>query len=367
MKWVWQLSNWPEYEYQSEEIHLQEQQFLHQSGILKGSLKHLQKDENQSIQIEILSEEAINTSKIEGEILQRDSVLSSIRKHLGLSTAVKNFEPKAFGVSEMMVDVYRDFNAPLDHQVMYEWHTKLFNGRRDIGSIGKYRTHPEPMQIVSANLNAPVLYYEAPPSNRIRSEMNRFIKWYQNQFNNNQLSALLFASLTHLYFEQIHPFEDGNGRIGRALVEKALSMRLGYPSLASISKTIESNRKKYYTELQKYNHTLNVSGWIEYFSSTILTAQRYSISLVEFVILKTKFFLKHSDKLNERQKKVIHRIFEAGPEGFEGGLSASNYQAIAKTSPATATRDLAELINLDILEKRGQLKGSRYYIMLDSI
>jgi len=208
MKWVWQLSQWPEYEYESELLHLHEQQFLHQAGILKGSLKHLHTDENQSIQIEILSQEAIHTSKIEGEILQRDSVQSSIRKHFGLHTADKNFEPKAFGVSEMMVDVYRHFKVPLDHRVLLEWHAKLLNGRRDAGLIGTYRTHPEPMQIVSANLNAPVLYYEAPPSTRVRSEMNLFIKWFHDHLHNQQISILLFASLTHLYFEQIHPFED---------------------------------------------------------------------------------------------------------------------------------------------------------------
>jgi Fic family protein len=366
MKWVWQLPQWPEYEYESEMLHLQEQQFLHQAGILKGSLKHLHTDENQSIQIEILSQEAIHTSKIEGEILQRDSVQSSIRKHLGLHAGSKKFEPKAFGVSEMMVDVYRHFNEPLDHRIINAWHTKLFHGRRDIENIGSYRTHDEPMQIVSSNLNAPTLYYEAPPSAKIRLEMNRYIKWFHEHLQIKQISILLFASLTHLYFEQIHPFEDGNGRIGRALVEKALSMRLGYPSLASISKTIESNRKKYYTEIQKCNHSLKVSGWIEYFSSTVLSAQQYSIRLIEFVIFKAKFFQKHNDQLNQRQKKVLLRIFEAGPEGFTGGLSAANYQSISKTSTATATRDLVELINLGILEKRGQLKGSRYFLILES-
>lgn len=362
MKWVWQLASWPEYIFDANFNKENEDHFLNHAGILKGSLKHLNTDDHQSIQIELLIQEAINTSKIEGEILQRDSVQSSIRKHLGLHTGQKKFEPKAFGISEMMVDLYHHFDQSLNHHTLFTWHTMLCNGRRDIDRIGSYRTHREPMQIVSSNLKDPKLFYEAPPSNKVHHEMENYLHWFNDKVINPQWPALTFASLAHLYFEQIHPFEDGNGRIGRALAEKAISMRLGYPSLSSCSTIIESHRKMYYNEIQQCNHSLNTNSWINYFSNVITQGQQYSIDLVDFVIFKTKFFQRNSGMMNDRQKKVIHRIFDAGPSGFEGGLSAANYKAIAKTSTATTTRDLAELLELGMIERRGQLKGSRYYL-----
>lgn len=163
----------------------------------------------------------------------------------------------------------------------------------------------------------------------------------------------------------VHPFVDGNGRIGRAIAEKCLSESAGQPTLTLLSRTIEANRKTYYDNLAETNRTMDVSAWVSYFAKTMLTAQKASIDMFDFVIQKTQMLDTFGDQLNERQEKVVHKMFDQGPEGFEGGLSAGNYQQIAKTSKATATRDLDRLVELGVLYKEGQLKSTRYYLKLE--
>jgi Fic family protein len=365
MKWIWQLSDWPNFTFTSSEFLEFDRQFERNVGKIMGKITHLQENGKEDLKIEILVQEAISTSTIEGEILKRDSVQSSIRKHLGLKSDNRKVEPNASGIAEMMVDLYLNFNEVLSHDSLNLWHSMLSNGRRDI-EIGKYRSHIEPMQIVSGNLNSPKVFFEAPPSNLVFQEMSTLIKWYNQQvFNENKISTLLLAGVLHLYFEIIHPFEDGNGRLGRALVEKAISQRIKYPSLNSFSRIIELNKKAYYSALQAYNHDLDIQKWLTFFSKMILDSQEYTINLVEFLILKSQFYTKFNEKLNSRQLKVITRVFDEGLEGFTGGLSAANYKSIAMTSPATTTRDLQELVSLKAMVKKGDLKSSRYFLQLN--
>jgi Fic family protein len=364
MTWNWQLENWPNFHFELELFAQFEQNYHEKSGLILGVLKYLQEEEIETIKIDILTQEAVSTSKIEGELILRDSVQSSIRKHLGLSTNSIKIPANAAGVAEMMVDVYLNFNQTLTHEILFNWHRMLTNGRRDLEAIGKYRIHLEPMQIVSDNMASPKIYFEAPPSGKIDSEMTNFINWYNTQIKSS-IPTVIFAGLIHIYFESIHPFEDGNGRIGRALVEKAISQRKNNPSLNSFSKIIDLNKKEYYNAIQTCNHSLDANKWLLYFSKTLIQSQDYTISLVDFVISKTKFFIKFDKKLNDRQYKVVSRIFTAGLEGFKGGFSASNYKTITGTSNATATRDLQELVNIEAFYKTGELKSTRYHIILD--
>lgn len=362
MEWVWQKKKWPNFEFETTNVVAFESVFAQCSGKIIGAIEHLDKDNINILKVELLSQEAISTSSIEGEILDRASVQSSIKKHLGLKTDVKKIPPNAAGVSEMMVDVYLNFNKPLTHDTLFEWHKMLMNGRRDVAAIGNYRQHEEPMQIISGNLNNPRIFYEAPPSAKVKVEMERFVVWYNKKINDASLPTLCFAAITHLFFEMIHPFEDGNGRIGRALVEKALSQRLNMPSLNSLAKVIDKEKKEYYNALQLCNNELNINKYVTYFAKLILKSQEYSIKVVNFLIFKTKFFIKFGRLLNERQEKVMLRIFAEGVEGFQGGLSAGNYKTISGTSNATATRDLLELVNLQALIKTGELKKTRYFL-----
>ena len=365
MKWVWQNKNWPNFEFDANKTVAFETIFVQNSGKIIGAIEHLAKDNTDILKVELLSQEAISTSNIEGEILNRDSVQSSIRKHLGLKTDFKKIPANAAGVSEMMVEVYLNFDKPLTHDTLFEWHKMLMNGRRDVASIGNYRQHEEPMQIVSGNFNNSKIFYEAPPSENIMLEMERFLMWYNEKLSDNSYSTLIFAAVTHLFFEMIHPFEDGNGRIGRALVEKAISQRLKTPSLNSFASVIDKEKKEYYNAIQGCNTSLNINKYLQYFANLILKSQEYSIKVVSFLIFKTKFIMKFNSLINERQEKVLARIFEQGIEGFKGGLSAGNYKTITGTSNATATRDLLELLQMNALIKTGELKSTRYHLNTD--
>jgi Fic family protein len=365
MKWIWQQKDWPLFAYNAQKLMLFENKFHKNSGLIVGSVVHLEEKDVEQLKIELLTQEALSTSVIEGEILKRESVQSSIRKHFGLKTDNRKVQANEAGIAEMMVDVYVNYNKPLTHQKLFLWHKMLTNGRRDLEVIGNYRKHKEPMQIISGNLSAPKLFYEAPPSKVVKAEMTKFINWYNAQIKATEgLPVLIFAGIVHLYFEIIHPFEDGNGRIGRALVEKAISQKLQTPALNSFAKIIESNKKEYYAALQTSSFNVDIDKWLLYFCNTLLKSQQYSIDLVSFMIAKTKFFNKFKDTINERQLKVLLRIFEEGIEGFKGGLSAANYKKISNASSATATRDLQELVNLKALTKTGELKHTRYFLNL---
>ena len=349
--------------YDKEALISLEHAFSKKCGTIVGVLKHTKDKDRADLLVDILSNEAIKTSEIEGEYLDRDSVQSSIKKNLGLSVDKQKIPPAEYGIAEMMVDLYLHFDQPLKHTTLFEWHKMITNGRRDLTDIGCYRTHENPMQVVSGRLDRPHVHFEAPPSKNMPDEMEVFIHWFYTIHNDKDPSNILpltKAGLTHLYFVSIHPFEDGNGRIARALAEKSIALSINQPSLISLSHTIQNNKKAYYTSLENNNKTLEITDWLVYFGQTIIDAQEDTLQQIEFLIEKTKFFDHFSSQFNERQLKVINRIFKAGHTGFTGGLSANNYQKIAKTSTSTATRDLADLVQKNILIKTGTLKSTRY-------
>ena len=199
--------------------------------------------------------------------------------------------------------------------------------------------------------------------------MEQFISWFNSVHNESRklnMLPLAKAGIAHLYFVSIHPFEDGNGRIGRAIAEKSIALSIKQPSLISLSHTIEANKKNYYSSLEDSNTTLEITDWLTYFGQTILDAQENTLKRIDFLIEKTKFFDRFSTQINERQLKVVKRLFEAGYTGFKGGLSADNYKKIAKTSASTATRDLQDMTEKQILIKTGALKSTRYTLNINS-
>ena len=363
--WNWMLKDWPRFSYKADALQALEFRFSEKSGTVLGVLKHLDETSKDNFLVEILSDEALKTSEIEGEILNRESVQSSIKKNLGLAVEKRKVSPAEYGISEMMVDLYLNYNQPLTDNRLFLWHKMITNGRRDLTDIGCYRTHADPMQVVSGRLDAQKVHFEAPPSEKVPKEMEQFVSWFNlvhKEKEKQRILPLAKAGIAHLYFVSIHPFEDGNGMIARALAEKSLAQSFFRPSLISLSSTIEANKKLYYSSLEKSNTTLEITDWLVYFAQTILEAQEKTIKSIDFLIEKTKFFDRFSKELNERQIKVIHRLFEAGYEGFKGGLSADNYKTIAKTSASTATRDLQDLTERKLLLKTGSLKSTRYYL-----
>ena len=203
---------------------LLEDRFLHESGRRVGAWRHLPDQARTDLRIEWLSDEALDTSAIEGEILNRASVQSSIRLQFGLSGDPRRVTPAEAGVAEMLVALYRTFDSPLGEATLWAWHRMLMRERPALTVIGGYRPHAEAMQVVSGPDYRRRVHYEAPPSDRVATEMDRFIRWYGRA---GSMPALTRAGIAHFYFVSIHPFEDGNGRIGRALAEKALAQSLG--------------------------------------------------------------------------------------------------------------------------------------------
>ncbi len=365
MRWNWQSDKWPIFTYNKNQLSDFEAEFLAESSIVFGAYQHIDKNDKKNIIIELITEEAVNTSEIEGEILDRESVQSSIRKNFGLHTNNKKIPQNEKGISDMMIDLYETYDKNLSNEYLYNWHKKLALGRSDIENIGKYRTHDEPMQVVSGPIHKPKIHYEAPPSRIIPIEMERYSEWFNeaSQMSANKLNTIINAGIAHLYFVLIHPFEDGNGRIGRALSEKLISSSFHYPVLLSISSIIQKNKKEYYDILEEHNKKLEITDYLIYFSKLILEAQKLTGKTIEFTIKKTKIYDKYSELLNERQLKVLSKIFEAGINGFKGGLSANNYKSIAKhTSDSTVTRDLQGMVSIGLLKKVGELKHARYYV-----
>ena len=208
-----------------------------------------------------------------------------------------------------------------------------------------------------------IVHFHAPPSNTVPSEMNGFITWF-NESRNMIHKPIMRSAIAHLYFESIHPFEDGNGRIGRAIAEKALSQSIDRPFLFSLSKSIESNKNDYYTALKAAQRSNEITDWINYFVKTVLDAQIDAENEIEFTLKKAKFFDQHKRDLNERQQKVVRRMLEEGYQGFEGGMNARKYVSIASTSKATATRDLQDLVQKGIFTPIGGGRSTRYKLLV---
>lgn len=362
----WQLHNWPDFSYSVADLQEIAITFAKESGLVNGLVLGLNEELKQEAIVEILIAEAIKTSEIEGEFMSREDVMSSIKNNLGLHEHVTVSDKNAIGIAKLMTEVNNHIDQSLNIELIQYWHKILMQHQPKINA-GFWRTGEEPMQVVSGAYGREEVHYEAPPSKQVPAEMEQFIKWYQEAdllVDDVVSKALVKTAISHLYFETVHPFEDGNGRIGRALAEFTLSQCLGSPVILSLSKTIEKDKKMYYSQLKNAQRTLNITAWINYFSRVILDAQTDAKELVQFTLMKAKFFDKYKSLLNERQLKVVNRIFESGPSGFTGGMTAKKYMAIAKTSKATATRDLQELHEMGVFDQEGAGRSVRYQIKL---
>ncbi len=356
-KYNWQLDTWPNFRYDSSKVQDLLYDCVARVNLFAGSLRTLPDGVKQETIISFMVSEAIKSSEIEGEYISREDVLSSIRNHLGLDTKPKVIKDiKAQGISKVMVDAYNTFNKLLSKKQLDAWHAMLFEyqlGTRM--TIGAYRCHKEPMQVISGHYGKVKIHFEAPPSKDVSKEMKKFIQWFNETAPGKKheiKAAPIRAALVHLYFESIHPYEDGNGRIGRALSEKALAQGLGAPVLLCLSQEIEANKKLYYLKLEQAQRSNDVTEWLEYFIEMISAASVRTSEQISFTIDKSKFYDRFKDQLNPRQTKVINRMLQEGDEGFLGGMNARKYVAITKCSKATATRDLTELLTMRAVKHR---------------
>jgi Fic family protein len=369
MSYNWQQKVWPDFNYKIlKEVDEAMHSFMEETGLVTGMLRGIPEQIKMDSIVNLMITEAIKTSEIEGEHLDHAEVASSIMNNLGLAERKSIKDRKAEGIGKLMVAARNSFKDPLTQAMLFEWHKMLFMGSKTINA-GAWRKSKIPMQITSGAIGKEKIHFEAPPSSRVAKEMELFIQWFNAtapEGNNSIKKAPLRAAIAHIYFESIHPFEDGNGRIGRAIAEKALSQTVGRPVLLSLSRVIEADKKSYYAALENAQRSIDITEWIKYFVTAILNAQIQSRSLIDYTLEKTKFFNRYQNELNERQLKVVKRMFEGGIEGFKGGMTSKKYMSITGTSKATATRDLVDLFDKKAFLKIGDTRSSAYVLNLEN-
>ncbi len=364
MPYNWQQEDWPDFRYDLSGIEDVLFAFAERTGRAGGLLTGLTAEAQIEATMEIMAMEAMKTSAIEGELLSRKDVMSSIRNNLGLEGGHAAGDKRAAGAAALMIDVRNSFAAPLSEDTLFDWHRLIMQGHRNVAA-GRWRTHTEPMQVVSGPVGHERVHFEAPPSSAVSGEMARFIQWFNDTASGGKheiRKAPVRSAVAHLYFESIHPFENGNGRIGRALSEKALSQGLGRPALLSLSRAIEAKRKEYYDALKEGQQSNEITPWITWFIRIILEAQIQAEEQIDFTLKKTRLFDRFRDRLNERQLKILRRMLEEGPAGFEGGMSAKKYMTITGASKATATRDLQDLTDKGVFAPAGGGRSTHYKI-----
>jgi Fic family protein len=369
MRWNWQDPDWPHFRWDAARLSTRELAFAEKAGVLIGTSSHLDQDNQSQLIVDLMSRSALDSSAIEGEVLDRDSVQSSVRRHLGLQADDRRPRPAEDGVAGLMVSLFFTIDAALDHETLFAWHEMVMAGSTDLEVIGGYRRHPEPMQIVSGPDYRRKVHFEAPPSSAVPAEMDKFLAWFARTGPQGvePMSPVTRAGIAHLWFETIHPFEDGNGRLGRVIAEKALAQGRSAPMLTGISSAFMQQRKHYYDRLEAASLSLDVDEWLDWFVDMTLMAQGQTVEWVEFLISKAQMLGRLAGRLNGRQEKAMLRLFRAGPGGFAGGMSAENYRSITGATPPTATRDLADLVDKGALQRTGERKGTRYWLMAGKI
>ena len=354
MRWIWQQPGWPDFRYDKSALEDRELAFRISSERLAGSFDALPMASREDATVDLMLSEAIKTSAIEGEDLDRESVRSSLLSLITSDTLPANSDQKAAGAASLLVDVRKNWQTSLTHDLLGKWQSMAVPEQRFTPILrGAYRNDPSPMQIVSGPYGREQVHYQAPPATQVPDEMGRFVDWY-NQTGpldgDNTKNGIARAGIAHLWFEVIHPFDDGNGRVGRAIADHALSQSLGYPTTACLATAIEADKKAYYLQLEKASRgSLDVNFWLDYFADTIIKAQEIAREEVNFVLSKTRFYEAYGNQLNDRQARMILRVFAEGRKGFEGGITTRKYEAITKCPNRTASRDLSDLVAKGII------------------
>lgn len=354
MRWIWQQPGWPDFRYDERALEDRELEFRLNSERLVGRFEALPIASQEDAMIDLMLSEALKTSAIEGEDLDRESVRSSLLSLMASDTLPDNSDQKATGAAMLLVDVRKNWQAPLTHDLLGKWQSMAVPEQRYTPILrGAYRNNPSPMQIVSGPYGREKIHYEAPPATQVPDEMTRFIDWYNkigSSKGDKSIPGIARAGIAHLWFEVIHPFDDGNGRVGRAVADHALSRSLGYPTTACLATAIEGDKKSYYRQLEKASRgDLDVSDWLDYFADRVIKAQEIAREEVDFVLAKERFYEAYGDQLNDRQARMMSRVFAEGRKGFEGGITTRKYEAITLCSNRTASRDLSDLVAKGII------------------
>lgn len=353
--YIWQAGDWPSWRYDLAALAQSLADVSRAQGLLMGRLADVGMALRDQASLSALTEDVIKTSEIEGEQLNVESVRSSIARRLGVDIgALAPVDRHVEGVVDMVLDATANCNAAVTRDRLFGWHAALFptgySGLVRI-NVGGWRDDATgPMQVVSGPLGRQRLHFEAPPADRLQSETDRFINWANGESTE---PPLIKAGLAHLWFVTLHPFDDGNGRIARAVGDLFLARVDGSPQrFYSLSAQIQRERKAYYDILERtQKQSLDVTEWLAWFLETLHRAVDQAQYTLDAVLAKTRFWQRcaapGSAPLNERQVKLVNRLLD----GFEGKLTSSKWAAIAKCSPDTALRDITDLLARGVLRK----------------
>jgi Fic family protein len=353
--YIWQASDWPSWRYDLAALAQSLADVSRAQGLLMGRLADVGMALRDQATLSALTEDVIKTSEIEGEQLNVESVRSSIARRLGVDIgALTPVDRHVEGVVEMVLDATANCNASVTRDRLFGWHAALFptgySGLARINVGGWRNDAAGPMQVISGPLRRQRVHFEAPPAEQLESETNRFLAWANSASNE---PPLIKAGLAHLWFVTLHPFDDGNGRIARAVGDLFLARADGSPQrFYSLSAQIQRERKAYYDILERtQKQSLNVTEWLAWFLATLHRAVDQAQHTLDAVLVKTRFWQRWAEPgsapLNERQVKLVNRLLD----GLEGKLTSSKWAAIAKCSPDTALRDITDLLARGVLRK----------------
>lgn len=359
-KYIWENKNWTDFSWNSEELLPVLGKVRQAQGTILVRVRLLGASLTGQAQAEILTEETIKTSAIEGEILKRDSVRSSVARHLGLSQAgLPKVDRHIDGLVEILFDATTHYDKPLTAKRLQGWHAALFpTGYSGLSKIrvGKWRT--KPMQVVSGPVGKEKVHFQAPPPEALEKEMKQFLLWWDK--SQGSMEGFLRAAIAHFWFVTIHPFDDGNGRIARALTDMALAQdEQLHMRFYSLSSQIMEERSDYYDILERCSKGKgDMTAWLLWFLDCAVRAMQKSEVIIGNVLAKADFWQKFNQtNMNERQRKVVHRLLDAGSGEFQGGLTTRKYTSLTKTSRATAFREISDLVGKKVLRQNPDGKG----------
>ncbi|MBP1296418.1 Fic family protein [Bradyrhizobium elkanii] len=364
-EYIYQLPDWPHFSWESDALAKRLAAVRLRQGELIGRMHGLGFPEQEEAVLTSLTEEVLKSSEIEGEKLDKEAVRSSLARRLGMETgALPPADRNVEGIVEMMLDATQNFKAELTAERLFGWHASLFpTGRSNMKKIavGAWRdTSAGPMQVISGDYGRERVHYEAPAAERLDSEMTAFLKWYNTE---DTIDPIIKAAIAHLWFVTIHPFEDGNGRIARAIADMSLARSEEIPQrFYSMSAQIRAERNAYYDLLEStQKRGLNITPWLEWFLGCLDRAIGGAETVLAAVLEKAEFWKRHAGaKLNDRQRDMLNRLLD----GFDGKLTSSKWAAIEKCSPDTALRDIQALVDQNILARdRGGGRSTSYTLV----
>jgi Fic family protein len=366
-QWIWQRPEWPRLRWDQGALAPRLARARLAQGKALGATRLLDAGLSLEATAAILVEDGLTTSAIEGERLDLEAVRSSVARHLGLPSAGLPAPPRAVdGLIEVLLDATRRHGKPLTTERLFAWHAALFpTGRSGLHTIrtGELRGD-EPMQVVSGGTGRERIHFVAPPRKGLEAELDNFLAWFEAR--PAELDGLVRAGVAHLWFVTLHPFEDGNGRLARALTDMAVSQDERQPQrLFSLSAQILRERKAYYAVLERTQRGgLDITDWLAWFLEQVEAAANAAEITVANTLAKARFWLRHQGTdLSGRQRKVLNRLLDAGPEGFEGGITTRKYMSLTKTSRVTAYRELADLVEKGCLTPTGKGGRSSSYVI----